>query len=143
MKGQHAPTSRPAVSCRHASWPVPTHTASMIRNLMAGQSTTISSAPHTIVSSELATPPKRRWRSHAGNPACMSGGCIAVTISARTKVACAVIVASALGQPHTGVVQIHEQARDERNQKIDGHRDGDDLDRLVGLIERRAGKDRK
>ena len=40
-------------------------------------------------------------------------------------------------------VETHDRAGDQRDQQIDAHRDGDDLDRLPGLAQRRAGKHRE
>src|SRR5690242_16421075 len=47
---------------------------------------------------------------------------------------------SPLDQRDARVVPVHQQRGDEADAEVDGHGEGDDLDRLPGLIEHRAGE---
>src|SRR5712672_2788861 len=140
--GQQAPTGRPSVSARQSVRLVPVQTASTMRKRTSGGSTTITSSRLTSVKTVLSTPPNSRHRRKPSIPLVASGGGNGAISSRRTKVES--IAASALEPPiGAGVVPVHQDAGDERDGEIDRHGDGDDLDCLVGLVERRAGEDRK
>src|SRR5262244_4137379 len=143
--GQQAPTGRPTVSGKQSVRLEPDHTASTRRKRTAGGTSNSKSSRPTSVSTVLSTLPNKRHRRKPRNPRAARGGGSGAISSRRTKaVSIAVsIAASALAQPHAGVVPVHQHARDQRDREIDCHGDGDDLDRLVSLVERRAGKDRE
>src|SRR5438093_6554276 len=139
--GQQAPTGRPTVSARQSTRLGPSHTASMSRKRTAGGTSTSRSSKPRSVSTVLSTLPNRRQRRKPSSPRVAKGGGSGAISSRRTKAVS--IAASAFAQPHAGVVPVHQHARDQRDREIDRHGDGDDLDRLVSLVERRAGKDRE
>src|SRR6266702_7814163 len=143
MKGQQAPTARPTVCGMQSSRLAPCQTASIRRKLTLGHISAATRAALATVRIEFATLPNSRCRSHPGRPLLACGGSIGATSSWRTKASCASIAASPLGQPDAGIVQVHGQAGEERDQEVDGHGDGDDLDRLAGLVVSRCGKDCK
>src|SRR5262245_30260127 len=133
MNGQQAPTGRPTVSARQSTRLAPDHTASTSRKRTAGGTSTNRSSRPTSVSTVLSTLPNRRHRRKPSNPCVAKGGGSGEISSRRTKEAvwAVSIAASALAQPHAGVVPVHQNARDQRDREIDRHGDGDDLDRLV------------
>src|SRR4029453_5098293 len=141
MNGQQAPTGRPSVSARQSVRLEPDHTASKSRKRTAGGTSNSKSTRPTSVSTVLSTPPNRGHRTKPSNPRVARGGGSGA-ISSRQKKAVS-IAPSAFAQPHAGVIPVHHDARDQRDREIDRHGDGDDLDRLMGLVEGRAGEDRE
>src|SRR5262245_22039962 len=137
--GQQAPTGRPSVSARQSLRLEPDHTASTSRKRTAGGTSNSTSSRPSSVSTVLSTLPNRRHRRKPSTPCVPKGGGSGAISSRRTKAVS--ITASAFAQPYAGVVPVHQHARDQGDGEIDRHGDGDDLDRLTGLVERRAGKD--
>src|SRR5215470_18697594 len=115
--GQQAPTGRPTVSARQSTRLAPSHTASMSRKRTAGGTNTSRSSNPKSVSIVLNTPPNRRHRRKPSSPRVAKGGGSGAISSRRTKVVS--IVASSLAQPHAGVVEVHQHARDQRDREID------------------------
>src|SRR5262245_25353326 len=141
MNGQQAPTGRPTFSGRQSSRPAPSHTASVNRNLISGGTINQTRTMPTSVRNALSQELNRFWRSQATAPVAARGGAMASIIRLRANVRLtASSVMSALHQPDARVVDVHEQAGDERNRQVDRHGDGDDLDRLPGLVQRGPGK---
>src|SRR5258708_4519756 len=122
MNGQQAPTGRPTVSARQSVRLDPTHTASIRMNLIAGQIRAARIKALSSVAIELRTLPNSFCCSQAGVPTIERGGATGAISCWRTKVA--LIPASRpLGQPHTGIIEIHREARDQRDREIDRHGD--------------------
>src|SRR5262245_32338378 len=143
MNGQQAPTGRPSVSARQSVRLVPDQTASMMRKRTSGGRTMTMSSALSSVRIMLSTPPNSRRRTKPSIPLVAKGGGSGAISSRRTYVSIAAVsmAASALEPPvGAGVVPVHQQARDQRDRKIDRHGDGDDLDCLVRLVARRAGE---
>src|SRR5580698_2638159 len=138
MNGQHAPTSWPTVSGRQSLRSVPRQTASINRNLRLGHTSAAMSARLSTVKTEFRGPLSSRARTQAPVPSVVRGGGFGPANSLRTKppgVRRSIMV-STLHHPHMSVVPVHQQAGAERERQVDRHGDGDDLDRLPGLIER-------
>ena len=74
MNGQQAPTGRPTVSGRQSTRLEPYQTASMSRNLIAGQASAAMIKALSSVSSELSTLPNSCARSAASAPTPAGGG---------------------------------------------------------------------
>ena len=142
MNGQQAPTGRPTVSGRQSVRLAPSQTASISRNFMVGQISAARIAELTSVRIALGTLPNRRCRSQPGTPAghprrlqrrdqlVADEGCVRIHGF------------SAPLSRMRALYQFISDAREQRDREIDRHGDGDDLDRLAGLVERGAGKDR-
>src|SRR5262249_29724176 len=144
MNGQQAPTSRPTFSARQSSRPAPSHTASMSRNLISGGTISQIRYRPASVNRTLIHLLNRFMRSQPMAPAAARGGAMASIILVRANARLtASSVMLALHQPDARVVQVHEQAGNERDRQVDRHRDDDDLDRLPGLVQRRPGEHRE
>src|SRR6202035_3096744 len=83
--GQHAPTTCPAFSARHALRSVPVQTASTSRNLTAGMTVNHSSRTLTSVSRILVGELNRRVRRNPTTPVVLIGAARAGTSSWRTN----------------------------------------------------------
>src|SRR5947207_14278813 len=141
MNGQHAPTACPAFSGRQASRSVPLQTASMNTNRTSGGTSSQSRYSPTRVRIVLKMLPNSRCRAHPIHPVLVIGAGIGSAIARRTKAGTATTssaLISALHQPNPRVVPINEHAGDATDRQIHAHGDGDDLDRLAGLVERGA-----
>src|SRR2546426_6482107 len=92
----------------------------------------------TKVNSVLAHPLNRFCRAQPMTPTVEAGGARVSAIWARAKARLTVssVMALTLHQLDARVVPVHEQAGDEGDRQIHGHGDGDDLDRLAGLVQR-------
>src|SRR3954451_20190355 len=142
MNGQQAPTSRPTFSAMQSSRLLPVHTASMSVNLIAGQTSAAMMIALNSVRIVFATLPNNRCRSQPGMPVVTTGGSSGAINCRLTKAVCASMPPSALVESDARVVPVHQRAGDERGDEIKRHRDADDLNRLSGLVERRAGEHR-
>src|SRR5215470_120520 len=139
--GQQAPTGWPTASARQALRSAPCQTASIKRKRSAGTTVNqISSAP-TIVSRILVGELNRRVRRKPMKPVVFTGAGFSGTSSLRTNTMSLMRQNSCTKAPaEPPPVEAHDRAGDERKQEIDAHGHGENLDRLSGLAQRRAGK---
>ena len=118
----------------------PVHTASISRNRIAGQpSPTITTSPSTV-SVALSGPSNSRWRSQPTARRTTTGGGSGSVIARRTYDNGAVIRHQRSAIRIRALYQFISALVASDSAEIDRHGDGDDLDRLAGLVERRAGE---
>src|SRR5262245_64774791 len=108
-----------------------------------------SSRTIRIVSAILNGVESRLSRSHPSAPVIFVGGGCGGMVARRTNAnsatarsASAMVIRKLLPlcQRHAPVVDVHQERSRETDHEIDQHRDRNDLDRLSGLVEYRAGK---
>ena len=142
MNGQQAPTGWPAVSGRQSSRLAPAHTASINRNF--------DGRPDQRRRGRRADERQDRVRHAAEQPlraasrarrVVTRGGSSGAISSWRTKAACDPWLSAPLSRMRA-LYQFIATLVSSEIDEIDRHGDGDDLDRLAGLVERRAGEDR-
>src|SRR5579863_6138073 len=141
MKAQQAPGSGSCGDARQA-WPsLPDHTAPKRKKRSNGGSAQPIKRKLTRVSAILPGDENRFSRSQPNSPARSAGGGRR-SVGARRKYAFSIIaaIASAFLDRDRIAVEIHEERRDQANEQIDRHGDGDYFDGLAGEVEHAAGK---
>src|SRR5918995_1606155 len=143
MKGQQAPTCGRSGVTRQDSRSAPVHTASSSRNLTSGGTAHTTSRMQISVSATFSGVESRLARSQPYTPLSLSGGGRSGAGSPRTnttELSEIADIGSALHQRNALVIEIHRERGHEADREIDRHGDGDDLNRLPGLVEHRAGE---
>src|SRR3954466_13101770 len=120
---------------------VPLHMALTRVHSITGTSTHSPMATPTRVRMVLPTPLKRLARIHGHTPCTRIGGGSALRTSWRTKetspCACISVIAwpLSLGQRDARIEPGHGDRADARQAEVEGHPDGNGLDRLAGGVE--------
>src|SRR3569832_1495285 len=124
----------------------------MIRNSRSSLITQNVSNSTSTVNTTLTGVDNKLARIQPIGPVMRTGGACGDRCWSRTK--CSLVMASSpsamvmaapspFHQRHAPVVKVHQARRDEADRQVDGHRDGDDLDRLAGLVEHGTGERRR